>query len=331
MRRGTELVMRDQLSSYHYLAPRRGANLHTNIRLYQFMIGHLRIKSPWKQLAILLAFPLVLVLAGALVTTESPKLNLTDPQAINAMKWAQAASSVILFLIPTFLFVVFSFTGKYGYFLGLKKAEKINMYVLAGLCILLAFPFVSWLGVLNQKIELPASMVEWENKANGQIEAFFKSRKPVDVIVNVLVIGLLPAICEELFFRGALQRILIQITKSPWAGIILTGFLFSALHLQFQGFFPRMFLGIVLGALYWYSGSLWTSIIAHFVNNAVQVIVVSVAPKYISTTPDAPILASIISGVAVWAILWYYQRLSTVTYSKVYQPDDLTPTNQFIA
>jgi membrane protease YdiL (CAAX protease family) len=331
MRWGTEFVMRDQLSSYHLSCARRGANLHTNIRLYQFMIGHLRIKSPWKQLAILLAFPLVLVLAGLFSTGEPPKMNLADPQVISALKWTQAVSTLILFLIPTFLFVVFTFSGKYGYFLGLKKAERPNMYVLAALCILLAFPFVFWLGVLNQKIHLPQSIIELENKANGQIEAFFKSTKPADVIINVIIIGLLPAICEELFFRGALQRIIIQITKSPWAGIIITAFLFSALHLQFQGFIPRMFLGIVLGALYWFSGSLWTSIFAHFVNNAVQVIAVSFAPKYINTSPDTPILASIISGVAVWAILWYYQRSSTVTYSKVYQPDDLTPTNQFIA
>ncbi|WP_315818644.1 CPBP family intramembrane glutamic endopeptidase [Paraflavitalea speifideaquila] len=158
------------------------------------------------------------------------------------MKWAQAFSSLILFVLPTFLFAVFTFTGKYTYFLGFKKAEQPNMYVLAAFCILLAFPFALWLGELNQQIPLPSSMVELENKASGQMEAFFKSNKPIDVIINVIVIGLFPAVCEELFFRGALQRILIQLTRNPWVGIILTGFLFSALHLQFQGFFPRMFL-----------------------------------------------------------------------------------------
>lgn len=325
-------MMRDQLSSHRVsCGPGAAANLHTNIRLYQFMIGHLRIKSPWKQLAVLLAFPLVLILAGALITTEPPKINLTDPEVINSMKWAQAFSSLILFVLPTFLFAVFTFTGKYTYFLGLKKAEHTNMYALAGLCILMAFPFVFWLGQLNQQIHLPSSVVELENKASEQMEAFFKSNKPIDVFMNVIIIGLLPAVCEELFFRGALQRILIQITRSPWAGIILTGFLFSALHLQFQGFFPRMFLGIVLGALYWYSGSLWTCILAHFINNAVQVIAVSYAPKYINTNPDTPLLAALISGVAVWAILWYYRRQSTITYSRIYRTDDLTPTNQFIA
>jgi membrane protease YdiL (CAAX protease family) len=313
------------------LRPGAAANLHTNIRLYQFMIGHLRIKSPWKQLAILLAFPLLLVFANFMIPSEAPKLNLSDPQVINSLKWAQALSSLVLFVLPTFLFAVFTFTGKYTYFLGFKKAEYANMYVLAALCILLAFPFAFWLGQLNQRIHLPPSLVELENKASGQMEAFFKSNKPIDVFMNVIVVGLFPAFCEELFFRGALQRILIQITRNPWAGIILTGFLFSALHLQFQGFLPRMFLGIVLGVFYWYSGSLWTAIIAHFVYNAAQVIAVSFSPKLATTNPDAPLLASVISGIAVWAILWYYRRQSTATYSKVYRPDDLTPTNQFIA
>lgn len=312
------------------LRPGAAANLHTNIRLYQFMIGHLRIKSPWKQLAILLAFPLLLVFANLLIPSETPKLNLADPQVVNSLKWAQALFSLILFVLPTFLFTVFTFTGKYTYFLGFKKAEHSNMYVLATLCILLAFPFALWLGQLNQLIPLPPSLKELD-KASEQLDAFFKSNKPIDIIMNVIVVGLFPAFCEEVFFRGALQRILINITRNAWAGIIITGLLFSALHLQFQGFLPRTFLGIVLGILYWYSGSLWTSIVAHFVYNTVQVIAVSFAPKYINTNPDTPLLASIISGIAVWAILWYYRRQSTATYSKVYRPDDLTPTNQFIA
>jgi hypothetical protein len=311
--------------------PGAAANLHTNIRLYQFMIGHLRIKSPWKQLAILLAFPLVLVLVGIFDNSQPPKMDLSDPQVINSLKFAQAFSSLILFVLPTFLFAVFTFTGKYTYFLGFKKAEQPNMYVLAAICILLAFPFAFWLGELNQQIPLPSSMVELENKASGQMEAFFKSKKTIDIIINLIIIGLFPAVCEELFFRGALQRILIQITRNPWVGIILTGFLFSALHLQFQGFFPRMFLGVVLGVLYWYSGSLWTSILAHFVYNATQVIAVSFQPKFANTNPEAPLLVSLVSGVAVWAILWYYRRQSTITYSKVYRVDDLTSTNQFIA
>jgi membrane protease YdiL (CAAX protease family) len=105
---------------------------------------------------------------------------------------------------------------------------------------------------------------------------------------------------------------------------------FSALHLQFQGFLPRMFLGVILGALYWYSGSLWTSILAHFVNNAIQVIAVSYSPKYVNDNPSVPVLYALISGVAVFAILWGYKKYSHVSYAKVYEMDEADQNNQFL-
>jgi membrane protease YdiL (CAAX protease family) len=92
-----------------------------------------------------------------------------------------------------------------------------------------------------------------------------------------------------------------------------------------------MFLGIVLGAIYWYSGSLWPSILAHFVNNAVQVVAVSYAPEFIEKNPPISIIAAIISGLLVWGILWMFKSYSTVTYEKVYEPEELNRSNQFIA
>lgn len=298
------------------------------------MNGHLRIKSPWSQLGVfLLAFTpqLALMLFGMFSGADKVSFDMTKPGVINTLKWWQAISSLTFFLLPAFLYAVFTFRSRYWHFLGLKKAEKENMYVLAVACIVLALPFVFWLGVLNQSVPVPAELKRMEEEAGKLMMAFLKANSPMDVIINVIVIALLPAICEEICFRGALQRILIQLTRSPWAGIILTAIVFSALHLQFMGFLPRMFLGIILGALYWYSGSLWTSILAHFVNNAVQVIAVSYAPKYIDKNPEFPVILALASGLIVWAILWYYQRQSTITYSKVYRTDELTPHNQFLA
>jgi uncharacterized protein len=297
------------------------------------MNGHLRIKSPWSQLGVfLLVFlPQLLLLLISVFSADKVNIDMTKPGVVTQLKWLQAISSLTFFLLPAFLYAVFTFRGNYWHFLGMKKAEKENMYILAVACIVLAMPFVFWLGVLNQAVQLPAELKKMEEETAKQMMAFLKVNGPLDVVINVFVIALLPAICEELCFRGALQRILIQLTRNPWVGIIITAILFSALHLQFMGFLPRMFLGIVLGALYWYSGSLWTSILAHFVNNAVQVIAVSYAPKYIDKNPEFPVVLALASGLIVWAILWYYQRQSTITYSKVYRTDELTPHNQFLA
>ncbi|MHA4843221.1 CPBP family glutamic-type intramembrane protease [Flavitalea antarctica] len=297
------------------------------------MTGHLRIKSPKTQLGVLLLVYFVpqLILASLSQIILGGKIDLTAPENIATMKWVQAASSLIFFFLPALLYAWFSFRGRYFYFLGFRAAEKSSMYVLGIGCMLLAFPLVFWLGEINQLIPMPASIIEMEKQAAKQMEAFLKIRGPADILINVIVIALLPAICEEMFFRGAMQRVIIQLTRNPWLGIIVTAALFSALHFQFQGFIPRMFLGVVLGALYWFSGSLWTCILAHFITNAVQVIVASYATKYISENPAVPLYLALVSAIAVFGILRLYQRLSTVTWSKVYNRNDLTPHNNYIA
>lgn len=297
------------------------------------MNGHLRIKSPNTQLGVLLLVYFIpqLILAGLVQVILGGKIDLTAGDSIVTMKWVQAVSSLLLFFLPALLYALFSFRGNYFYFLGFKPAEKTSMYPLGIACMLLAFPLVFWLGELNQLIPMPASVIEMEKEAAKQMEAFLKVTSPADIIVNIIVIALLPAICEEVFFRGAMQRVIIQLTRRPWVGIIVTAALFSALHFQFQGFLPRMFLGVVLGALYWFSGSLWTSIVAHFITNAVQVLVASYATKYINENPVVPFYLALISGVAVFGILRLYQRLSTITWSKVYDRTGLTPHNNYIA
>jgi uncharacterized protein len=305
------------------------------------MVGHLRIKSPWSQLALFLGLflaawlitgflSLAIYQANGISVFELDKINLEDPHIITVLKIVQALSSIILFILPVFFFARIVFTGNYSYFLGFRKADKMNMYALAIIGILLALPFVFWLGDLNQAIPLPKNFVKLEEDASKQMTAFLKVRHSGDIIINVIIIALLPAIGEELCFRGALQRIMIHLFRNPWAGIIVTAVLFSALHLQFEGFIPRMFLGIVLGVFYWYSGSIWTSMVAHFANNAVQVLLVSYVPRYIDKNPDSPILYAIASGVAVWAIMWYYSRQSSITFAKVYKPEDISPYNQFL-
>src|SRR5688572_19356474 len=295
------------------------------------MTGHLRVSSPWSQLGIFLglfggAFVISSVLMGILIFSKglpitTDGIDWTKPGMISMMKWIQGISSILIFLLPAIIYARICFTGRPLYFLGLKRAEKSGMYGLAILCIMLAFPFVIWLGEVNQNIRLPEWMTAMEKDTAKQMEALLKINKPIDILVNLVIIAVLPAICEELCFRGALQRIMIHCTKSPWAGIIISSVLFSALHLQFQGFLPRMFLGVVLGALYWYSGSLWTSILAHFVNNGVQVVAVSFAPQYVTENPEMPALAGLVSAIIVFIILWIYGRLSTVTYAKVYETD----------
>ena len=307
------------------------------------MIDHLRVKSPWSQLGIFFGLLGAGFIVGYLImgiiafsmglqnASPAGKLDWSNPNVVAGMKVIQAVSSVVIFLLPAYLFASIVYSGKSTTFLGLKPAQTKPMYLLAIVIILIAFPFVFWLGELNQLVPLPQWMGELEKEATKQMQKFLKVDHIGDVLINVLVIALIPAVCEEICFRGALQRVIIHITKNAWIGIVVTSILFSALHLQFQGFLPRMFLGLILGAIYWYSGSLWPSILAHFVNNAIQVIVVSYAPGYIEKNPPIPLLLALFSGLLIWGILWLFKSWSRVTYQQIYEADDLNRNNQFLA
>jgi membrane protease YdiL (CAAX protease family) len=126
----------------------------------------------------------------------------------------------------------------------------------------------------------------------------------------------------------------IQITTRPWLGILITATIFSALHGQFLGFVPRLILGIVLGALYWFSGSIYPGIIAHFLNNAVQVVLIYVSPQFLETEPN--FAAGIIAGSTfiVCALTWWMIKVSQTSYTEVYDTEDdfhIGPRDEYIA
>lgn len=306
------------------------------------MAGHIRVKSPWSQLGIFLglfgmAFILGYLVMGMLALSlgiadgaEMGKFDWTNPKVVSGMKFIQAISSMIIFLLPALTFARIVQDRKSLPFLGFRAASPKLLYVLAMVGIVLAFPFTFWLGEINQLIPLPKWMGAMEDEAAKQMQHFLKAESVVDVALNLLIMAFIPAICEEVCFRGALQRVIIQITKNHWTGIIVTSVIFSALHLQFQGFLPRVFLGVFLGAIYWYSGSLWTSILAHLVANGAQVIAVSYAPEYIEKNPSVPILLALLSAIITIGILWVFKATSTTNYRTFYETDEMKRNNEFL-
>lgn len=114
-------------------------------------------------------------------------------------------------------------------------------------------------------------MREKENEAMKMTVLLLTIKNAGDFIVNLVVIGLLPGVGEELLFRGAVQRSFYRMYQNPHLAIWLSSFIFSAIHLQFFGFFPRMILGAMFGYIYLWTGSLWYAMFAHFLNNGYAV------------------------------------------------------------
>lgn len=139
------------------------------------------------------------------------------------------------------------------------------------LLMVVATPLVLGVYSLNKALPLPEALRSAEDQTNAALKALMNMATPAEFWANLLLIGLLPAVGEELIFRGILQRQFHRI-MGPLAAILLAAAIFSFIHLQFEGFFPRMLLGALLGWLYWETKSFWAPMMAHFFNNGIQVV-----------------------------------------------------------
>lgn len=111
-----------------------------------------------------------------------------------------------------------------------------------------------------------------ENDSTEALKALLRMETPLELLANLTLLAVLPALGEELVFRGILQRQLMRRIANPWVVILLSGAIFSFIHFQFEGFLPRWLLGVLLGWLYWRTGNFWVPVLAHFANNALQVV-----------------------------------------------------------
>lgn len=226
-----------------------------------------------KLLQLIAVFVFVMIatlLVTVLVTTG-------DMKDMSNVKVMQLIQSFGLFVIPPFVMASLWSNNAFE-FLRLKSTLRWTTVLYVVAFMLVAIPFINMLSWLNQQIVLPASLSEIEKMMqSSEVQIAEITEKMLNVstlgalLFNVFLVAVVPALGEELFFRGTIQRLL-----SDWKGALfaiwITAFVFSAIHMQFYGFLPRMLLGAFLGYLLLWSGSLWLPIIAHFVNNSVAVV-----------------------------------------------------------
>ncbi len=205
-------------------------------------------------------------------------VSMQDESNINFMKYLQTIISLGTFVIPPFI-IAYVFKGKIAKYLLLNKTPHLFSILLVVMMMILAIPFINFLAEWNSKLSLPESLsyIEKAMKAAEQDAekltlAFLKADKLGTLFINLFVIAVIPAIGEELLFRGVFQKIITDWTRNAHIGIWLAAFMFSAIHFQFYGFVPRMLMGAFFGYLLVWSKNMWLPIAAHFVNNAFAVI-----------------------------------------------------------
>lgn len=196
---------------------------------------------------------------------------------INLVSFFQITYSAGLFLIPALL-AGFLFYGNSLEYLSANKIPVSLTIVLSVLVVLGAVPLINFLAELNMNLSLPEKLSgleerirETEAESEELMNLFLSDTTITRFLINLLMIAVIPAIGEEFFFRGIMQRIFIEWFRNQHAGIIISAILFSFMHFQFLGFIPRILLGILFGYMLVWTGSIWVPVVAHFVNNAIAV------------------------------------------------------------
>lgn len=268
-----------------------------------------------------LAIVAIIPLCGVnLLANPSALSNLDDANVINAFKVIQVFNQLGLFIVPVIV-LAYLVNKNIGAYLQLKTKTKPAIYVITILLMIAALPVINLLGELNNQLSLPSSLKfieDWMRQSEQQAaritEAFLQMDSPVSLIINLIIIAFLAGLGEELLFRGALQRLLGEWFKNKHIAIWLSAIIFSAIHMQFFGFFPRMLLGALFGYLLLWSNNLWIPILAHFTNNACAVIVsyltqkdvVSESAETIGAQPSDYLIAGV--GVVLTSALLYFIR-----------------------
>ena len=205
--------------------------------------------------------------------------------SLHVLKFFQVVQAIGLFIVPPFILGWLFYGNSFDY-LHLNKPFDGSSVILVLLLMFFAAPLINFVGEWNANMHLPewmAGIENWmknaEEKAAELTEAFLKVDSPAGLLFNIFMIAVLPAIGEELLFRGVVQRIFTSWTRNHHWGIWITAILFSAMHLQFYGFVPRMLLGALFGYLLVWSGSMWLPIIGHFLNNGFAVIAMYLIDK----------------------------------------------------
>lgn len=236
----------------------------------------------------------------------------TSTASIRIMSVAQ---DILVFILPALVTAVVA-TRLPATLLRIDCGTSLKVFLLSLAVLLFAMPAMNFIITLNEALTLPEFLKpiedvlqKMEKEAALSLNMLQGGDSFGDLIISILIIGVLAAFAEEIFFRGALQQLLLKFNINPHIAIWVAAIIFSFMHFQFYGFIPRLLLGAYFGYVVWWSGSLWTAVSVHALNNTLVVIVGWISRKYavsnlteeIGATlhPTAQELLSIILSVVV--------------------------------
>lgn len=254
-------------------------------------------------------------LTGGGVT--SMQQDMLNPANAGPIKIVQAISTLFGFFIPAVGFAFICFRNGWDA-LGFQKSFVWKLAGISLLIIVCSGPLIDTLTTINKQIPISASAKAFFDKMERayeeQVKAIADVKSMPQFLLSIFMIAILPAVFEEVLFRGALQGLLHRWWKNGWLAIIVTSIIFSAIHGSWYGFIPRIALGMILGLIFYYSNNIWYSVLVHLANNAAVVCYMfylqrTGQPVSVASEPSFPIWAGL-AALVVLVVLFRLLRKS---------------------
>lgn len=197
-------------------------------------------------------------------------------EALTGLIGGQIFFELFVFILPPILLSILVSKHPFKYFETFNKHDW-RKYIIGLAILLLASLFIQLLIIDKDTFVFPASF-KWLESSSRQAQAAYDNiikqlmgvKSVSQVVIVFTMVAILPAIGEELLFRGVLQRNLYEWSKKSWFAILLSGLIFGLMHFEFYNFFALCFMGFVLGWIYDVTKNIWLTIFLHFINNAVS-------------------------------------------------------------
>lgn len=272
-------------------------------------------------IGVFLAEGIITVKFGSRVWNDVLVFNVTNNSSLSGLWIFQIFSETMPLFVTPIIFAWVIMRNPHEY---LRDTPKFP-YILLGIAFVIMFcslPLIELTSNINQKMVLPhflKAVNDWmrasEAVAQKAQDIMLKMNTIGDLVFDLFVVAFLTAIAEEFMFRGCFQTIFLKWTKNPHAAVWITAILFSAFHMEFFGFLPRMLLGALFGYFVIYSGSIWPAVVGHFVNNGTDVVITYLAQhKQISMRTDDQhvfnYLGYIISFIIILFLFWVYRNIA---------------------
>jgi len=237
------------------------------------------------------------------------EIDYSDPATVSAIRISNTIGN-LGFLIGA---IVFSWlcTNQIGSYFNFKGKFKFKYLLVIILVFVLATPAGNFLSIINEMIYPGEALDEIQDTSYQVKSAMLNTTSGWTVILNILTIALVPAVCEEVFFRGVLLRLSYQGTGKIHVGVLLSAVIFALFHFEFDNILSITFMGVILGYLYVYTGSILVPILLHFLNNSIYIILSAYSSDVLSDSGSGnELIIWIVSGVGCLFLLLFLLKRS---------------------